>query len=65
MSIEQLSMASEREILHELSERVEAYPLTTQRLAEELGPYNYEDVSRENPPKTRPTWKWKWIRMRN
>ena len=51
-SIEQLRMASEREILlHELSQQVEAYLWTTQRLSEELGPYNSEDVSSEKPLK--------------
>ena len=50
-SIEQLRPATTREtILHELTKESQQPPWTTTRLAEALGPHDYEDVSKDGGP---------------
>ena len=49
--VEQLRMASEREtLLHELTTETPDLPWTTTRLAESLGPHDFDDVSGDGPP---------------
>ncbi|CAE7378923.1 RE1, partial [Symbiodinium pilosum] len=50
-SIEQLRPATEREtVLHELTSTTPDLPWTTTKLAEELGPHDYDDVTKDGAP---------------
>ena len=51
VTVEQIRPATERETLvHELSQRQPELPWTITKLAEELGPHDYDDVTKDGAP---------------